>query len=178
MVEQIAEKSRLESLFERADIDDIELDLEADHSEEVVITFTERVTGDTYTVAASTLDEAADEAVIILDDRQAYRQLRANGFSGSDIAELVGRPDLVELEQEFDASPEGDAWRRGYAAGVVETGELYAEAYASAVQSASEPAVAGVGEPFGEPIVSQGIRIVPIDGSYLALVLPATVIHD
>lgn len=174
MVVETTATDRLADLFRVADIDDISYESFADESEAVVIVFTERVTGDNHMVAASTLSGAAREAMLLFEERQAVRQLRASGLTGSDIADLVGRPDLADLDDEFDNSPEGDAWRRGYQAGVLETGELYADALARRLEA--QPAQAAVGEPVdGEPMEIVG-RAIPItEGAYLALILPTPV---
>lgn len=174
-MDTVAEDRRLMDVFNHADIDDITFNTDADVSEQVEVVFTERVTGDAHQVAASTLADALHEARLVIEDRQAFRQLRAAGFSGSDIADLVGNPSLAALDDEFDQTPEGDAWRRGYEAGVMETGELYADAFARRVSA--DPAFAAVGEPV-EQRELPAIRIIPIDGAYVALVMPTTVIHD
>lgn len=175
MVVETVASDRLDDLFRVADIDDITYEPFADESEQVVVVFTERVTGDNHMVAASTISAAVDEAVRLFEERQAVRQLRASGLTGSDIADLVGRPDLADLDDEFDNSPEGDAWRRGYQAGVLETGELYADALARRLEA--RPAAAAVGEPIdGEVPVEIVGRAIPItEGAYLALILPTPV---
>jgi len=179
MVVQTDQARRLHDVFRFADIDDITLEPFADFSEQVELVFTERVTGESHQVAAQDLDTALDQASVILNENRAIRELRSTGLSGSDIADLTNRPDLRDLDEEYDRTPEGEAWARGFNAGVEEAGELYAAALGSRLSSL--PAQAAVGEPVEGPTVDRegGIRIIPIDiPAYLALVMPTPVVHD
>jgi hypothetical protein len=150
---------RLADVFHVADIDDITLNPEADVSEQIEIVLTERATGDSFQVAARSLDDALDEALSAIEDKITYSQLRSAGLTEDEIENLTGvrYPDA-------DHSPTAIAWRRGYQAGASETAELYAEAIADrAAAAVSEPALAAAGEPFGS------------EGAYLALVVPVQV---
>lgn len=170
-VEPTGEDRRLMDVFNLADIDDLTFEADADISEQVELVFTERITGEAHMVAASTVADALTEAAVLLNDKQAYRQLRAVGLTGSDIIDLVGRPDLAALESEWENTPEGEAWKRGYAAGTEETAAMYSEAFTR--RAIAEPVLAAVGEPVEERKPS--ISVIPIDGAYLALIMPNTV---
>lgn len=206
MVEQsTAPSCNVHAIFAMADVDDITFNPEADDSERVEIVITERTTGDTFTCAGEDIEEALRITRVALDDRRKFRELREIGLSGSDVAELTNRygldleagivtnlqtdnfrqldlgidldeiERLYDLDDEFDRSHEGDSWRRGYKAGVLETGELYAAALASRLSSLPESA--SVGEPIEGGVVD-ALRIIPIDGAFLALVMPTRIATD
>lgn len=189
MVEPTDERAapcNLHAVFNVADIDDITLNHEADISEQVEIVVTERNSGDSFTCAGEDLDDALRIARVALADKARYDDLRMAGFSGSEIYDLTNGQlsleldldeieELYDLDDDFDRSDAGDSWRRGYEAGVLETGELYAAALASRI--ASLPSEAAVGEPVDDGIVN-ALRIIPIDGAFLALIMPTQIATD